>query len=251
MLSFRLSIRRSLIYAGLLSIAGLALAACGDTETPAEAPTRVATAAQGPLVQANAKRIRSTELMRRLYSAESLDLQAMADALAEIRQVRDMSLVPVLVELLRFMPTPALREQTGGVLRELTGQDFAAGDTISWAEWLGKRLDELRPPTGYVEWKIALLERISPRYRGFLELADETARIDLREVVWGAVAPDEIADLENPPSVPATDADYLGDDERVFGVSINGEHRAYPLRIANAHEMVNDVLGGEPIALAY
>ena len=40
-------------------------------------------------------------------------------------------------------------------------------------------------------------------------------------------------------------------DDRVFGVSINGEHRAYPLRIVNAHEMANDWLGGEPIALAY
>ena len=39
--------------------------------------------------------------------------------------------------------------------------------------------------------------------------------------------------------------------DRVFGISINGEHRAYPLRILNPHEMANDVLGGEPIALAY
>ena len=38
---------------------------------------------------------------------------------------------------------------------------------------------------------------------------------------------------------------------RVFGVSINGEHRAYPISIMNPHEMANDILGGEPIALAY
>ncbi|HIC76097.1 MAG TPA: DUF3179 domain-containing protein, partial [Candidatus Poseidoniales archaeon] len=30
----------------------------------------------------------------------------------------------------------------------------------------------------------------------------------------------------------------------VFGVTIEGESRAYPLRIVNAHEMVNDVVGG-------
>ena len=39
--------------------------------------------------------------------------------------------------------------------------------------------------------------------------------------------------------------------DHTLGVSINGEHRAYPLRILNAHEMANDVLGGEPFALAY
>ena len=49
----------------------------------------------------------------------------------------------------------------------------------------------------------------------------------------------------------ADEAAYLGLDERVFGVSINGESRAYPLRITNPHEMVNDVLGGEPISLAW
>jgi hypothetical protein len=32
---------------------------------------------------------------------------------------------------------------------------------------------------------------------------------------------------------------------------INEEHRAYPLRILNPHEMANDVLGGVPFALAY
>ena len=43
----------------------------------------------------------------------------------------------------------------------------------------------------------------------------------------------------------------LINDDRVFGVSFNGEHRAYPLRILNAHEMANDVVGGVPFALAY
>ena len=49
----------------------------------------------------------------------------------------------------------------------------------------------------------------------------------------------------------AGDADYLYADERVFGVSINGEHRAYPLRIVNPHEMVNDSLGREPFVLMW
>ena len=37
----------------------------------------------------------------------------------------------------------------------------------------------------------------------------------------------------------------------VFGVAINGDYRAYPLRILDWHEMANDVVGGEPVALAY
>ena len=235
-----------------LPIVGLTLAACGEAGKTSPTPAPAAAAATVELaVQAPVPAGESVDLMRRLYPPDRQDLKEMARALEEVRRRRDTSLIPVLVELLRFMPTPALREQTGAVLRDLTGEDHDSGDAVRWAEWLGGRLDELRPPEGYVEWKTALLERISPRYGELLESAGATARIDLREVVWGAVVPDEIADLQNPPNVPATDADYLRDDERVFGVSIGGEHRAYPLRIANAHEMVNDVLGGEPIVLAY
>ena len=46
--------------------------------------------------------------------------------------------------------------------------------------------------------------------------------------------------------------ELLSSEQRqVFGVSINGEHRAYPLRILNAPEMANDVVGGVSFALAY
>jgi hypothetical protein len=69
--------------------------------------------------------------------------------------------------------------------------------------------------------------------------------------VWGGVRKDGIPDLTNPPVVPAARATYLEPSDRVFGVSINGAHRAYPLRILNRHEMANDVVGGVPFALAY
>jgi hypothetical protein len=63
--------------------------------------------------------------------------------------------------------------------------------------------------------------------------------------------PDEIPDLRNPPMIAASEADYLNANDRVFGVTINGDSRAYPLRIVNAHEMVNDVVGEEPISLMW
>ena len=47
----------------------------------------------------------------------------------------------------------------------------------------------------------------------------------------------------NPPVVTPPDAGYLFDEDPVFRVPFNGEHRAYPLRILNAHEMANDGVG--------
>jgi hypothetical protein len=65
------------------------------------------------------------------------------------------------------------------------------------------------------------------------------------------VGPNDIADLTSPLIVPATEAVYFDADGRVFGVTTEGESRAYPLRIVNAQEMVNDVVGGEPISLMW
>lgn len=39
--------------------------------------------------------------------------------------------------------------------------------------------------------------------------------------------------------------------ERVIGLVINGEARAYPINILSVHEVVNDVVGGEPVAVTW
>ena len=92
---------------------------------------------------------------------------------------------------------------------------------------------------------------LHPRFAEFLLPASEFSRIDPTEVVWGGVLPDGIPDLRDPEMLTAADAEYLNDSDRVFGVTINGDSRAYPLRIVNAHEMVNDTVGGEPISLMW
>ncbi len=66
--------------------------------------------------------------------------------------------------------------------------------------------------------------------------------------------------LDDPPTVDGRDVYTLNqsqrrkpvvNDDRVLGVVIGGEARAYPLRILNAHEVVNDTLAGVPIAVTY
>lgn len=43
----------------------------------------------------------------------------------------------------------------------------------------------------------------------------------------------------------------LVSSDRVIGLSVAGRARAYPIRILNWHEVVNDTLGGAPIAVTY
>tara|TARA_Y100000294_G_scaffold150356_1_gene147613 strand:- start:2926 stop:3654 length:729 start_codon:yes stop_codon:yes gene_type:complete len=61
---------------------------------------------------------------------------------------------------------------------------------------------------------------------------------------------DAITPVYEPEYASAGSVD-LNAQDLVMGVSIGGEHRAYPLRTLRAHEMVNDQLGGAPILVTW
>ena len=46
-------------------------------------------------------------------------------------------------------------------------------------------------------------------------------------------------------------AEQMVGSERVLGVSIDGDHRAYPLNQLSRHEIVNDQVGGVPVAVTW
>lgn len=176
------------------------------------------------------------------------------DALERIRDEKDTSQVRVIIESLRNYFSRDIITAAVVTLVDLTGQTTFGDDWKAWSEWVGRHSEEYPVPSEYGEWKINYLRQIDGRFGAFLSPAlGGKSDVDLTEIEWGGVVPDGIPPLENPPNAGADDpgADYLEDDERVIGVSINGEHRAYPLRIVNAHELVNDVLGGEPLSLTW
>ncbi len=76
-----------------------------------------------------------------------------------------------------------------------------------------------------------------------------TIRVD--EIRWGGVDRDGIAPLRDPEMIPAGAGAYLADTDRVFGISINGEARAYPRRLFGHHEMITDTIGGVAVAAVY
>lgn len=159
----------------------------------------------------------------------------------------DRSLVPGLVDAYFFLPRDG-RSEALSALQALTGE--RPGDRYhDWVEVVGRRAD-LTPRPGYLEWKAELLARIDPRYPKIL-YSGAPARLRLEEVVWGGVGVEGIPALDRPRAIPAAEARYLSDSEPVFGVSLGGERRAYPLRILDWHEMVNDEVGGEPVTISY
>ena len=163
----------------------------------------------------------------------------------------NVSFVPVLMDLLFFQGslTPETIDPIIKALTRLTGEDFGQFGWPDWFEWLGRH-PEVKAPSGYASWKGQILSLIDPDFSLFFHDGVK-ARIRLEEIAWGGVRKDGIPDLIDPPVIAPAQATYLNPNDRIFGVSINGEHRAYPLRIMNPHEMANDIVGDEPIALAY
>ena len=50
---------------------------------------------------------------------------------------------------------------------------------------------------------------------------------------------------------PRLEAQNITDDSRVIGYAVGGDARAYPIRIMDRHELVNDTVGGKPVTVAW
>lgn len=76
--------------------------------------------------------------------------------------------------------------------------------------------------------------------------------VPLDQIVSGGPPPDGIPSIDNPEFVSVADASkFLQDSDLVLGVSLNGETRDYHLLILVWHEIVNDKVGGVPVAVTY
>ena len=101
---------------------------------------------------------------------------------------------------------------------------------------------EARHPR-YAAFKAALYSFVDPRFSAYFEDVGEPL-IRLDEIAWGGVRQDGIPPLRNPAMLAADEIGYLEDHHIVFGISVNGDARAYPKRILAWHEMFVDVVGG-------
>jgi len=83
--------------------------------------------------------------------------------------------------------------------------------------------------------------------------------VDRRLLVAGGMPRDGLPALTDPPVWTTGQADaattreskFLVPGDRVIGVRIGGQERAYPLRLLVWHEVVNDTLGGIAVAVTY
>jgi hypothetical protein len=81
---------------------------------------------------------------------------------------------------------------------------------------------------------------------------EEKHTVPLDQIVSGGPPPDGIRSIDSPKFVSAEEAnEILQDSDLVVGLDVNGDVRAYPLQILVWHEIVNDNVGGMPVAVTY
>lgn len=62
---------------------------------------------------------------------------------------------------------------------------------------------------------------------------------------------DRFLPATDPQVVSRAEAYFLKLDDEVFGVFEGGKARAYPITMLSYHHVVNDIVGGVPIAVTY
>ena len=75
--------------------------------------------------------------------------------------------------------------------------------------------------------------------------------VDFAEIISGGPPKDGIPSIDQPMFVAVAAMTELAPAEPVIGLTVNGDARAYPLRILTWHEIVNDEVGGVPVVVTY
>ncbi len=178
--------------------------------------------------------------------------------LATIVESGDPRLVWLIRDLMRFTWQPDLDNKLATAAADLLQIEYATHerrDTISntLIAW------DVPAYPGYIETKRIIFNAYVPGWENIFIEGD----IDWRLVNWGGVMIDDrpfegevgncrcIPAADNPEVASAAETTWLADDAVIFGVVINGEARAYPRRIMEVREMVNDTLGGRDIGMPY
>ena len=194
--------------------------------------------------------------------ATTLDLEALQDVVG----AGDVRAAWLIADLMRFVAPGATLDRLTVAWEELTGVSLDGDPVAARSQWQSATDHliawDLPAIDGYVRWKAMLFTLIEPRWQPFFD--DAEAVIDWRILSWGGVLIDDrpfgtptgcergcIPALDAPAVTDAAGGDWYADDRIVFGISIDGESRAYPKNIMEVHEMVNDTVGETRLAIPY
>jgi hypothetical protein len=202
---------------------------------------------------------RETPDLTLFFAATSPELAKASKALETIGDSWQNGYAAIIWDIVRMLPGPgpvitgpgsaavAVQLRLIKFLEEQTGRNFGQ-DLYAWHDWIWNQPYDPHPD--YAIFKGIWYGQIDERFSDFFASGNR-ATIRFDEIDWGGVRVNGIPPLEYALVLPAEDADYLDESDIVFGLSVNGETRAYPKRILAWHEMALDQLGGVELTVVY
>ena len=108
------------------------------------------------------------------------------------------------------------------------------------------------PGANLVPSRVAMSSPVDADAQFYWEIGGEPrSLIPLDEILSGGPPPDGIPAIDDPRFQPVEAATWLEGNEPVVAFEVNGDARAYPVQILTWHEIVNDVVGGGPVAITF
>ena len=112
-----------------------------------------------------------------------------------------------------------------------------------WARWL-----IYAAVAAFAVYKLAPALHARDSLNGF-DITD--ALVPKSRIEQGGPPRDGIPALTRPTMRAASQVNYLKPGDRILAISVEGDARAYPIRILNWHEVVNDTVGGRSVVISY
>ena len=179
-------------------------------------------------------------------------------ALAAIGKSGDPRLAWIIADMLRFVAVQAPDIALTRTASQLLGKTFEGQN--AWREITNHLIAwDIPAPPDYLDYKRVIFTTHIPGWEAlFVE-----GNVDWRLVSWGGVLIDNreynatdqgcncIPAVDNPKVSTVAETTWLSDNDIVFGLVVNGEARAYPRRMMEVREMVNDTLGGRELGIPY
>ena len=79
----------------------------------------------------------------------------------------------------------------------------------------------------------------------------DNSLVPKEEILSGGPPKDGIPAILKPVFINRNQADFLSPDDQVIGVKVGNQTKAYPIKILNWHEVVNDTMNGLPIVVTF
>ena len=129
---------------------------------------------------------------------------------------------------------------------------------ISWYERGLITVDDLKNSLEYLD-RTRVIDLDSDDFDDILQKPEYDIKITegkkhiipLDKIKSGGPPKDGIPSIDHPKFAKIHDSQFVSDSDTVIGLEIDGDARAYPLFILVWHEIVNDTVGGVPVAVTY